>query len=80
MYGNACGNALHYGLSMLNLEKVYGNACGNVCGKIFRLCFNALHYGLSMFIELEKFPYSSLIPISVKWSMLPNITKLFGNI
>ena len=38
------GNALGYGLSVLNWGKMYGKACGNAYG-------NALHYGLSIFIE-----------------------------
>ena len=40
------GNAFHYGLSILNGQKMYGNLCGNPYG-------NTLHYGLSMFIEFS---------------------------
>ena len=29
------GNVFHYGLSMLNLEKIYCNACGNGCGNAY---------------------------------------------
>ena len=41
MCGNVCGdalklsNVLHYGLSVLNLEKIYDSRCG-------KACFNAL--------------------------------------
>ena len=56
------GNALHYGLFMLNWEKMYGNA---------------LHCGLSIFAEFEKFPFPSVIPISVRLNMLLHITKLY---
>ena len=31
------GNVFHYGLSMLNWEKMYGNACGNVYGNVLKL-------------------------------------------
>ena len=41
---------------------------------------NALSYGLSMFVELEKLPYPSVILISVRLNMLPQITKLLINI
>ena len=31
------GNVLHYGLPMLNWEKMYGNAFGNACGNVLKL-------------------------------------------
>ena len=48
---------------------MYDNACGN-----------ALYHGLSKFVELEKLPYPSVIPISVRLNMLSHITKLYVNI
>ena len=60
------GNALHYGLSMLNWEKIYCKGCGN-----------ALHYGLSMFVEFEKLPGPSVTSISVIFNVLLHITKFY---
>ena len=34
-----------------------------------------LHYSLSMFAEFEKLPYPSVISTSVRWNVLPHITK-----
>ena len=48
---------------------MYGYVCGNACRYAFvTLSYdNALHYGLSKFEEFEKFPYPSVIPISVRF-------------
>ena len=41
---------------------------------------NVLHYGLSMFVRLKKLSYPSVIPILIRLSMLPDITKDFVKI
>ena len=47
------GKTLHYGLSILNWEKMYGNACTHVVTRVVtRWSYvNALHYGLSMSVR-----------------------------
>ena len=61
-------NALHYGLFMLKWEKMYDNTCGNA----LKLWLHVA-YGLFMFVEFEKFPDPSVIPISVRFHNLSHL-------
>ena len=66
------GNALYYGLSMLNWEKMYSNACGNACDDALKLATRCI-----MFIEFEKLPYPLVTSISIMLNVLLHITNLY---
>ena len=69
----SCGAALHYGLSMLNWEKMYGNTCRDACGNALKFvarCIMAYPCLQSFAISFSNSNFSEVERVSTHYQAL----------